>query len=151
MPHRRPNSPLGAFLEALEKEEIPCILIGGMAAIEQGAPVTTLDYDFWLPLPERQYIRILAIIKRLGGNVIARTLYELSDGTQVNVIFNPDGLNSFLSEFRRCHTVKMGGMSLRVLPLTRVIASKQAAAREKDLAILPLLRRTLRLRRRLKE
>ena len=32
------NRPLGAFLKALRDEKIDCILIGMMAAIEQGAP-----------------------------------------------------------------------------------------------------------------
>jgi hypothetical protein len=40
---------------------------------------------------------------------------------------------------------------VKVLPLRRVIASKRAANREKDLAVLPILRRTLRLENRLKE
>jgi len=86
MPHKHPDSPLGAFLAALREEKIPCILIGAMAAIEQGAPLTTIDYDFWVRLRERQYIRIL-----------------------------------------------------------RVIASKEAAGRDKDLAVLPVLRSTLAL------
>jgi hypothetical protein len=36
-----------------------------------------------------------------------------------------------------------------MLPLRRVIASKRAANREKDVAVLPILRRTLRLAKRL--
>ena len=62
-----------------------------MAAIEQGAPLMTVDYDFWVRLPERQYVRLLAIVQRFGGTIRARTVYELSDGTQVNAIFQPDG------------------------------------------------------------
>jgi hypothetical protein len=41
-------------------------------------------------------------------------------------------------------------MSLRILPLQRVIASKRAAGRDKDLAVLPILERTLRLSKRMK-
>jgi hypothetical protein len=44
MPNKPSVRPLGAFLKALREEEIPCILIGAMAAIEQGAPLMTLDY-----------------------------------------------------------------------------------------------------------
>ena len=47
MPHQRPNSPLGAFLAALREPQIKCLLIGGMAAVEQGVPITALDYDLW--------------------------------------------------------------------------------------------------------
>jgi hypothetical protein len=74
MPHKSPDSPLGAFLAALREEKIPCILIGAMAAIEQGAPLTTIDFDFWVRLRERQYVRILKIIQSLKGTILAQTV-----------------------------------------------------------------------------
>ena len=150
MPHQPSDSPLGAFLKALREEQIDCILIGAMAAIEQGAPLMTIDYDFWVNLPERQYVRILTIIRRLGGTILARTLYELKDGIQVNVIFQPDGLRAFAVEFKASRQGELEGQPLRILPLRRVVASKRAAGREKDLAALPVLLRTLRLNRRLR-
>ncbi|MFA6564848.1 MAG: hypothetical protein WCV00_23285, partial [Verrucomicrobiia bacterium] len=64
MPHRTSQRPLGDFLQALREEKIDCILIGMMAAIHQGAPLMTLDYDFWLRLPVRQYIRVLRLVQR---------------------------------------------------------------------------------------
>ncbi len=150
MPLESQDSPLGAFLKALREEGIDCILIGAMAAIRQGAPLMTVDYDFWVRLPERQYVRLLTIVQRQGGTIRARTLYELSDGTQVNAIFQPDGLCSFRTEWKRCAIGRLEGVPLRILPLQRVIASKRAAGRDKDLAALPVLERTLRLAKRLK-
>lgn len=144
MPNKRTNRPLGAFLKALREEKIDCILIGMMAAVEQGAPCTTMDYDFWVRLPERQYVRILAIVQRLGGKILARTLYELKDGTQVNAIFRVDGLRSFDAEFKGCKLGRLAGQSVRILSLNRVIASKKASNRDKDIATLPILERTLR-------
>jgi hypothetical protein len=150
MPHQSSDSPLGAFLKALREEKIDCILIGAMAAIQQGAPLGTIDYDFWVRLPVRQYVRLLAIVQRQGGSILGRTLYELSDGKQVNAIFEPDGLKSFAVEFKKCQIGHLAGERVRILPLDRVIASKRAASREKDLAVLPILERTLRLAKRLK-
>jgi len=150
MPLQSQDSPLGAFLKALGEGKIDCILIGAMAAIEQGAPLMTVDYDLWVRLSERQYVRLLAIVQRLGGTIRAQTLYELCDGTQVNAVFKPDGLRSFEAEWKNCHIARLEGVPIRVLPLARVIASKRAANREKDLAVLPLLERTLRLRKRLR-
>ena len=49
-----------------------------MAAIQQGAPLMTVDYDFWVHLPERQYVRLLAIVQRQKSVILAPTLYELS-------------------------------------------------------------------------
>ena len=42
MPIQSQDSPLGAFLKALREEKIDCMLIGAMAAIEQGAPLITV-------------------------------------------------------------------------------------------------------------
>lgn len=151
MPHQSPNSPLGAFLAALHEEKIKFILIGAMAAIEQGVPIMTVDYDFWVKLPERQYIRLLTMAHRQGGTIMAQTVYELSDGTQVNAIFKPDGLRSFDVEYKCCKTGRLEGQPVRVLPLARVIASKRADHRDKDLAVLPILERTLRMRQRLQK
>ncbi len=150
MPPKHPDSPLGTFLKALREEGIDCILIGAMAAIRQGAPLMTVDYDFWVQLPERQYVRLLSIVQRQGGTVRAQTVYELSDGTQVNAISRTDGLQSFQAEWRRCALGRLDGVPVRILPLSRVIASKRAAGRDKDLAVLPILTRTLRLAARLK-
>ena len=149
MSNQHPNRPLGAFLKALRAEKIDCILIGAMAAIEQGAPLTTIDYDLWVKLPERQYVRLLSIVQRQNGTILARTLYELRDGTHVNAIFHPDGLRSFDAEFKRCRVSRLAGQPIRVLPLQRIIASKRAANRDKDIAVLPILERMLRMKRRL--
>ncbi len=149
MPLQPQDSPLGAFLKALHEQQIEFILIGAMAAIEQGAPLMTVDYDFWVRLPERQYVRLLSIVPRLGGTIRARTLYELSDGTQVNAVFQPNGLRSFEAEWKGCRTGELEDVPLRILPLRRVIASKRAANREKDIAVLPILERALRLSKRI--
>lgn len=149
MPLQPQDSPLGAFLKALRAEGIDCILIGAMAAIRQGAPLMTVDYDFWVRLPERQYVRLLTIVHRLGGTIRARTLYELSDGTQVNAVFAPDGLRTFAAEWKGSSEGKLEGVPIRILPLRRVIASKRAAGRDKDLAVMPVLLRTLRMAKRL--
>lgn len=144
------DSPLGAFLKALREEGTESILIRAMAAIRQGARLMTVDDDLWVRLPEREYARLLTIVQRQGGTIRARTLYELSDGTQVNAIFQPDGLCSFRTQWKRCAIGRLEGVPLRILPLQRIIARKRAAEREKDLAALPVLGRTLRLAKHLK-
>ncbi len=149
MPSQPTDSALRAFLEALREEGIKHILIGAMAAIRQGAPLMTVDYDFWVQLPERQYVKLLTIVHRQGGTIRARTLYELRDGTQVNAVFEPDGLKAFSTEWKGCLQGKLEGVPIRILPIERVIASKRAANRDKDIAVLPVLERTARLAKRL--
>ncbi|MDX6766833.1 MAG: hypothetical protein SFU85_08575 [Candidatus Methylacidiphilales bacterium] len=149
MPSQPPFRALGEFIQALEQEKIPLILIGMMAAVEQGAPLSTIDYDFWVDLPKRQVVRLYQVVQRLGGTLVAPTYYELRDGTQVNVVFEPTGLRSFAAEYANCRLSRLGACRIRVLPLSRVIASKEAAGREKDLSTLPVLKRTLRLQKKL--
>ncbi len=145
MPNQSSISPLAEFLQELRQKKIRCILIGMMAAVEQGAPLSTIDYDFWVDLPKRQVVILYEIIQRCRGTLMAPTFYELRDGTQVNVVFEPSGLRSFAAEYAQTRRVKFQGQPIRVLPLSRVIASKTAAGRDKDLQTLPILKRTLKL------
>jgi hypothetical protein len=118
------------------------------AAILQGCPTTTLDTDLWIDLPPRQYMRVLRLCQKLGATVRANTVVDLSDGSAVNFLYRVDGLLKFASEFRRACRVKWLGTTVAVLPLTRILRSKRAVGRPKDLAHLPLLEQTIRLRKR---
>jgi hypothetical protein len=117
------------------------------AAILQGTPATTLDTDIWVDLSERAYLKIHNLCRSLGATVLATTTVALSDDTLVNFLFRVDGLGSFASEKKKAVHLKWLGTEVDVLPLRSIIKSKQAVARPKDLAHLPLLRQTLRLKR----
>ena len=103
------------------------------------------------PLAGAPVVRLLSIVQQQGGTIRARTLYELRDGTQVNAIFQPDGLRSFAAEWKASRWGRLENVRVKVLPLSRAITSKRAANRDKDLAVLPILERTLRLARHLKQ
>ena len=117
-------------------------------AILQGVPATTLDTDIWVDLPSRQYVRVLNLCRRLGAEVRAHTVVDLSDGSTVNFLYQVHGLRSFSSEYRRCRKLNWLGMRVAVLPLERIYASKKFVGRPKDIAHLPLLEQVIRLRRR---
>jgi hypothetical protein len=114
------------------------------AAILQGVPATTLDADLWIDLPPRSYIRVLNLCVKLGARVLANTVVVLSDDTLVNFLYRVDGLASFATEARRSLVLTWLGSEVRVLPLERIIRSKEFVGRPKDLAHLPLLRDVLR-------
>lgn len=117
------------------------------AAILQGVPATTIDTDIWVDLPERQYFRLHALVVEMGGKSLAKTVVALSDDTLVNFLFSVTGVGSFDQEWRRARRIRWLGMSVAVMPLSSIIRSKRAVAREKDIAHLPLLQRTVRLSR----
>ena len=121
------------------------------AAILQGTPATTLDTDIWIDLPPRQYVRVLALCRRLGATILARTVVSLRDDTLVNFLYHLDGLGDFNAEVSKAVYLPWFGMKVPVLPLSSIIKSKESIRREKDLAHLPLLKKTVRLARQIKQ
>jgi hypothetical protein len=115
------------------------------AAILQGVPATTLDADLWIDLPSRQYIRVLNLCLELGARIVANTVVALPDDTLVNFLYRVDGLASFATEIKRAQTLEWLGQTVKVLPLARIIQSKEFVGRPKDLAHLPILRDILQV------
>lgn len=120
------------------------------AAIMQGAPCVTLDADLWIDVPERQYTRLINLSLRLGATMVRQTVVALTDEKLVNFCYRIGGVASFSTEYRRAKLMEWEGSVVRVLPLERVIRSKEAADRGKDRAVLPLLRDIAASRKRLR-
>ena len=120
------------------------------AALLQGVPVTTLDADLWINLPERGYVRVLGICQKLGATILARTVVALADDTLVNFLYRIDGLGDFESELRFAVQLDWLGLKVAVVPLASIIKSRRAVARPKDIAHLPLLEQALRAQRKIR-
>jgi hypothetical protein len=120
------------------------------AAILQGVIVTTIDVDIWVDLPERQYVRLMNLVLKQGGSVLARTLYALADGRLVNFLFRVDGVRSFDAEYKNAVDAKIEGEPLKVLPLERILKSKQTVLRDKDRLHILHIKRFLKGRKKLK-
>jgi len=132
---------------ALGAEKIKFQLIGMSAAVLQGAPVATIDVDFWLDLPARQYMRAANVALSLGATMIRNTVVELSDGTLVNFVFEVTGLKGFSVEFRKARRMAFCGMRIPVMPLESIRRSKAAVMRPKDAAHIIYIDQILRLLR----
>jgi len=120
------------------------------AAILQGVPATTLDTDIWVDVPERQSMRLINLSLRLGATMVRQTVVSLTDGSLVNFCYRLSGTASFRTEYPRANVERWNGIEIKVLPLERIIRSKEAAGRDKDLAMLPLLRDIAASRKRLR-
>ncbi len=120
------------------------------AAILQGVPATTLDTDIWVDVPERQYMRLIHFSLSLGATMVRQTVVALTDGSLVNFCHRLSGAASFRTEYARVSAAEWNGMEIKVLSLERIIRSKEAAGRDKDIAMLPLLRNIAASRKRLR-
>ena len=147
---------LGAVLDGLAAEKLEAILIGNAAAAIQGAPVTTLDFDFMFRDTPVNLAKLKRLSKRLDA-VILRPFYPVSrlfrmtsDATGLQVDFMPviHGVRSFESLRSRAVVIEVDGRNLLTASLDDIIKSKRAAGRQRDLAVLPILERTAALQRR---
>ena len=142
-------SALARLFQGLREAQIDFQIAGMSAALLQGVPVTTLDADLWIDLPERSYVRVLDVCVKLGGKILAPTVVALSDDTLVNFLYRIDGLGTFKAELPGAIELEWLGLKVPVLPLESIIKSKRVVARAKDIAHLPLLEQTLLARRKL--
>jgi hypothetical protein len=138
------------FLKALHDNHVRFMVIGMSAAILQGVPGTTLDIDLWFESYTEE--GVIDACNQAGGTLCWRTTPPLILGVgleDLDIVLKCHGLRSFSDEYKKAITVDIktdnNSIPLRVLPLSRVIKSKEASGRAKDLGILPVLKDTLKL------
>jgi len=141
---------LAAALAARRLDD--AVLIGNAAAALQGAPVTTLDFDFMFRKTNANLRKLRAVARDLGA-VILTPFYPASElfrmvneeiGLQADFMVRLDGIRSFEGLRARATTARFGRAALLVADLRDVIRSKRAADRPRDRAVLPVLEATLR-------
>ncbi len=64
-------------------------------------------------------------------------------GDRLDVVTHMHGLGTFDSELSNTRDIEVDGITLKVLSIERIIASKRAAGRPKDLAAIPALEEAL--------
>jgi predicted nucleotidyltransferase len=143
---------LGRVVVALVEQKLEAILIGNAAAAMQGAPVTTLDFDFMFRDTPTNLRKLKAVARSLDA-VILRPFYPVSklyrmvdDGSGLQADFMPaiHGVRSFEGLRSRAIEFTIGSIKVKVASLPDIIASKRAAGRDRDLAVLPVLEQTLK-------
>jgi predicted nucleotidyltransferase len=155
---QEPN--LIAALQNLRKREIQFILVGGLAAVLNGAPVQTYDIDLVYFREAENIDRLLmflaeadAIFRIQPERRLRPNKTHLMGSGHLNLVtrYGPVDLLAtigrglgFSDLLPRSTEMDIGeGMGVRVLDLETIIAVKEQLASEKDLAVLPILRRTL--------
>lgn len=117
------------------------------AAVLQGVMLNTMDIDIWVELPTRQYMRLWELVRQQGGSALSKTLYVLEDGKVVNFIFEVTGLKEFATEYVNALNLRVEGLRVKVLPLARILKSKKAILRDKDMAHIPEIEKALKARK----
>jgi predicted nucleotidyltransferase len=135
----------------LREVGLEAVLIGNAAAAMQGAPVTTLDFDFLFRRTPRNLRKLKALAGALGATILrpyypASDLYRIvreTDGLQLDFMATIHGIRSFEGLRARALMVEIDGVSMFVASLADIIRSKKAARRPRDLAVLEILEKAL--------
>jgi hypothetical protein len=162
MPDTVPYHP-DKILEILERHGVEYVVIGGLAAELRGSPYTTRDVDV-TPSRERENLgRLAEALRELHAKLripnvegpveVPLDKHSFDWGTTwtfttvhgyLDIALLPDGTRGY-DDLRRAATREhiTESLEVTVAALADVIRSKEAAGREKDRAVLPILRQVL--------
>jgi hypothetical protein len=162
MPSKKINpetTDLSALLEGLASAGVEFILVGGLATVVQGSPVTTMDVDIVHHQTPENIKRLLAFLKsirafhrRSDEKIITPTEKHLSakGHSLFTTHFGPLDVLAVIEKGRSYqdlieHTIKINfrGQTIRVLELETLIELKKSSQDPKEKFRLPILEETL--------
>ncbi len=154
------NPSFREILELLNKNEVEYIVVGGVAAVIQGAPVTTFDLDALVRLSDDNAERLSSALEALDARyrehqaTVRPTKEDILAGGHLLLLTRAGPLDvlGFIGDedryedlIGRSSVVEMTVGAFRVLDLEELVRQKKYSDRAKDRAMLELLEEVLRL------
>jgi hypothetical protein len=152
-----------ALMQTLADHRVEFIVIGGVCAVLHGAPVTTFDLDVVHSRTPENLNRLLSTLTDLNAFYRGQGARRLTPGLShlastghqllmtnlgpldlLGTITGDLDYNDLLP-----HTVILAvkkDLQVRLLDLETLISTKEATGRDRDKAVLPILRQTLEIR-----
>jgi hypothetical protein len=144
--------------------QIQCVLVGGVAATVHGSSIPTQDLYIFYLREKANLIKIVQALRSVNSTLrgapkdIPFILDEETLRRGLNSTFNTDigdldllgevkGVGGYADCFKSSDEVEIFGYTFRVLSLEKLIDAKRAAARTKDLLVLPELEAILEYQR----
>jgi hypothetical protein len=151
------------LLEVLFRHEVEFVIVGGVAALLEGAPILTLDLDIVHRKTPENIERLLRALEEIharyrdpAGRLILPDANRLSTN-HFSLLITDLGALDLLGRLGegleyedlggRTQDYEMAGIRVRAIDLPTLIEVKERVNRDKDRAVLPILRRTLELKR----
>jgi predicted nucleotidyltransferase len=148
-----------ALLQALREHDVQFIVVGGVCAVLHGAPISTLDLDIVharddenLAKLERALAELDAVYREASWRQLRPTAERLRSAGHhllitragpLDILGEIVGGRGYSELLPASQVVELEGFSVSVLELASLIAVKEELRRERDLAVLPILRRLL--------
>jgi hypothetical protein len=148
-----------SILETLVAHQVDFIIVGGVCAVLHGAPITTYDLDIVHSRSTENVDRLLGALEELEAHYREQTARHIAPGPShlcspghqlLLTKFGPLDLLGTIGadlgyEELMPQSVELqvrDGLKLRLLDLSKLITIKEEAARDKDRAVLAILKRT---------
>ncbi len=152
---------LVATLHTLHQKRVQFILVGGLAGVLNGAPIQTYDVDLVYSREPANIVRLLDVLASMDAIFRAQperrlrpAITHLEAAGHLNLLtrYGPLDLLATIGQNLGyqdllAHSSEMDigeGMRVRVLDLETLISVKEQLGHDKDAAVLPILRQTLR-------
>ena len=149
------------ILELLNKHEVEYIVVGGVAAVIQGAPITTFDLDALVRISDDNASRLSLALDELDAHfreqqsMLKPTKDDILAGGHLSLLTRAGPLDvlGFIGDryedlLHLSSEVAMTIGKFRVLELEEPIRQKRATDRPKDRAVIELLEEALRHQKR---
>ena len=153
---------LSTLLERLLAADVELVLVGGLAAVVQGAPLTTFDVDVVHRRTEENVDRLVAFLTSVGARYRGRpgpplppsrsallgpghSLF-MTDLGPLDALGAIEGGADYDQLLPDSLALPVGGRTVRVLSLAKIVALKRASSDPKDKLRLPVLEAVLRRR-----
>ncbi len=154
-----PPSDLTAILDRLVAARIRFVLVGGLAAVTQGAPVMTRDVDIVPARDDANVDALMALLADLHARYRGRPgvplapRRELIQGLGHNLLMTDLGAldvlgaiedgRDYVALLSESIEVPFDATTVRVLSLESIVRYKRRSSHAKDKAMLPVLEATL--------
>lgn len=141
------------ILEIFETHGVEYVVVGGVAAVLQGAPMTTFDIHTLVKVDPENGDRLLRALTDLDARFrehgsLRPTAVDIAAGGHMLLLTSSGPLDvlGFIGGGKRyedvvdgVERVHIGSLSIRVLTLESLLEEKKALGRDKDLPVVRLL------------
>ena len=151
---------LSALIKGLNEANVAFIVVGGIAAVAQGAPVTTFDLDIVHRQTDENVEKLMGFLKSVDARarrpddlVLKPTVADLKGKSHLLLSTNlgPLDVLAFIEKklefddlIDDCHPIDFHGHKVHVLSIAKMVELKRDSTAPKDRHRLQILEETLR-------